>query len=210
MSSVAPPNRLFGVPVSCVPSRPALRDCGFLVRGMKLLRGVKGAILVMNIAVIMDAIVYTVTTCKFSEFEAGKVDVTFTFVVTAVLVPRIMATEPLCSFVETMKLCSACPNLVVLCVDTIVPFAMLVLGGFTSRVPVSLRRTTAVSKTGFIRELFGIILPLVGPTVTAIYVVGFVAYLGGFFAPLCCSGGVRILSITVMRLPLESGVCNIP
>lgn len=166
--------------------------------------------LVINLALIVDAILYTVTTCNFSEFGSGKISITFTFILTAVLVPRIIATHPLCRFVRGMGLCSACPKLVLLCVDAIVPFAILVLEGFINRVPVSLRRTTTVSNTSFSRELFAVILPLVGPTVTAIYVVGFVAYLGGFFAPLFCSGNVRMLSISVMRLPLHSGVCKIP
>lgn len=99
---------------------------------------------------------------------AGMVCCLFTF--TVVMPFRVMVFA-LIGMSGVFRL-SGLVNVVFVCIKFNTKLSMFVFANFVGSVPISLRRTTVVSKYSVVRVCFGVIFPIVHPVVVAITVLG--------------------------------------
>lgn len=174
--------------------RTALADQGLLHSALNSLITAVAATLI--VVVISVPAAYALT-----RFKTGiRTAATFWILISQVF-PTILIIIPLFLILKSLKLLDSLSGLTMVYVVWTLPFALWMLMGYMTTIPVDIEEAAAVDGAGRLRIIFNIVLPLLAPGIVATAMFSFISAWNEFFFALVLiqSTGKRTLALTLAK-----------
>jgi len=116
------------------------------------------------------------------KFKPKKYVIGF-FILTQML-PGFVGLAPLYRLLSNWGMIDWLPTLVLLNMTGLIPFSIITLMGFYGTVPVSIEEATLIDGATRLQTLVLVVLPIILPGISAVFIFGFVQAWNNLFAPV--------------------------
>jgi multiple sugar transport system permease protein len=100
------------------------------------------------------------------------------------MLPGFVGLVPLYGMLASWKMIDWLPTLTVLNMASLIPFSCITLMGFYETVPVSIEEAALIDGATRVKTLILVVLPVILPGVSAVFIFGFVQAWNNLFAPV--------------------------
>ncbi|HOV65059.1 MAG TPA: carbohydrate ABC transporter permease [Spirochaetia bacterium] len=158
-----------------LPRKPILENFRYLLIEANILDYFMNTILLISITLVLYIVI-----CSFSGFAFGKLrfrwkGVTFLFVLFLLIFPQMVLSMPLFSMMAKMGLINKHAGVILVWLAYFTPFGTYIMSSYYSAMPNDLVEAARIDGANIFRILFGIFIPLAGPMIATISIIGFQA-----------------------------------
>jgi len=116
------------------------------------------------------------------QFRAKKVVIGLFFMTQ--MLPAFVGLTPLYGMLSSARMIDWLPTLVIINMAGLIPFSVITLSGFFQSVPVSIEEAALIDGAGRIKTLILVVMPIIIPGISAVFIFGFVQAWNNLFAPV--------------------------
>ncbi|GAB3744996.1 carbohydrate ABC transporter permease [Microlunatus parietis] len=181
-SSLTVPTAAFQLPPTWIPPEVTLTNFGEVFHAVPILRMALNSVLVTVMIVGGSLLTSSLAAYAFSRIEFRGRNIIFVGLLTALMVPGQLTIIPVFIMMRTLGLFD---SLVALWLPGLINvFAIFFLRQYFNSIPRELDEAARIDGAGHARILFQILLPLSGPALSALAILGFEASWNNYFGPL--------------------------
>ena len=115
------------------------------------------------------------------QFKAKKYVIGFFFLTQ--MLPAFVGLSPLYGMLSKWNMIDKLPTLTVLNMASLIPFSIITITGFYEGVPISIEEAAMIDGASRLQTLIRVVLPVLLPGISAIFIFGFVQAWNNLFAP---------------------------
>ncbi|WP_026359906.1 carbohydrate ABC transporter permease [Amycolatopsis nigrescens] len=166
-----------------------------------LLRSALNSTLVALGSMVLTVVVALPAAYALGRFRTRLRGVATGWILVSQLFPVILTVIPLFVLLRSLGLLNTLPGLVLVYLVWTLPFALWMLRGYVTALPVDLEEAAAVDGASRIRILVSIVLPLLRPGLVAVAMFSFISAWNEFFFALVLiqDSDLRTLPLTLAR-----------
>ena len=183
-SSLKPSREIFNLPITYWPHSFTLDNYAEIFKlgnfGRYFINSTFTSIAGAALAV-MVAVMAAYVMVRF-RFRAKKL-VLGLFFLTQML-PAFVGLRPMYGMLSSWGMIDWLPTLIVLNMVGLIPFSVITLSGFFQGVPVSIEEAALIDGAGRLKTLIMVVLPIIVPGISAVFIFGFVQAWNNLFAPV--------------------------
>jgi multiple sugar transport system permease protein len=116
------------------------------------------------------------------QFRAKKIVIGLFFMTQ--MLPAFVGLTPLYGMLSWARMIDWLPTLVIINMAGLIPFSVITLSGFFQSVPVSIEEAALIDGAGRIKTLILVVMPIIIPGISAVFIFGFVQAWNNLFAPV--------------------------
>jgi multiple sugar transport system permease protein len=202
-TSLVEPLEAFRLPPSWVPVPFSLQNFSDVFGLIPIGRMALNSLLVTVISVGGSLLTASLAAYAFSRIPFRGRDSVFVVLLTALMVPTQLTVIPI--FILMRKL-GLIDNLAALWLPALINvFAIFFLRQYFNSIPRDLDEAARIDGAGHLRILFQIMLPLAGPALSALAILGFEASWNNYFGPLIFLSSPEKMTLPIGLVSLSAG-----
>lgn len=201
--SLLEPNSAFQLPPAWVPIPFSLQNFKDVFGLIPIGRMFFNSLLVTVIAVVGSLTFASLAAYGFSRIPFRGRDQLFVFMLTALMVPSQLTIIPIFIMMRQLGLID---HLAALFLPALINvFAIFFLRQYFNSIPRDLDEAARLDGAGHLRILFQIMLPLSGPALSALAILGFEASWNNYFGPLIFLSTPERMTLPIGLVSLAAG-----
>lgn len=204
-SSITPETELFKSPIDYIPDHPTAANYLRLFRDCGLTEKIINTFIITVPAIIINVIVCMMAAYGFSRHESRGLSIAYALIVFSIMVPAVVKARPLFTFFRSVHMYDTFPGLIILYCSNLIPFSMVILGGFLKDIPVSMDEAATIDGATTAQKLMYVLIPLMRPAIATILMINFISCLNDLFTPLFYASRIQTLSVAITTLPSVDG-----
>jgi multiple sugar transport system permease protein len=202
-TSLTEPIAAFNLPPTWVPVPFSLQNFGDVVDLIPIGRQAMNSLIVTTISVVGSLITASLAAYAFSRIPFRGRDTVFVVLLAALMVPTQLTIIPIFIIMRKLELID---TLAALWIPALVNvFAIFFLRQYFNTIPRDLDEAARIDGAGHLRILFQILLPLAGPALSALAILGFEASWNNYFGPLIFLNSPEKMTLPVGLVSLSAG-----
>lgn len=202
-TSLIEPTEAFGLPPAWWPSPFSLQNFSDVVDLIPLGQMALNSLLVTVISVLGSLFTASLAAYAFSRLPFRGRDTLFLLLLTALMVPTQLTIIPIFILMRNLGLID---NLAALWLPALINvFAIFFLRQYFNTIPRDLDEAARIDGAGHVRILFQIMLPLAGPALSALAILGFEASWNNYFGPLIFLSSPENMTLPIGLVSLSAG-----
>ncbi len=202
-TSLIEPTEAFQLPPAWWPSPFSLQNFADVVDLIPLGQMALNSLLVSAITVLGSLFTASLAAYAFSRLPFRGRDTLFLLLLTALMVPTQLTIIPIFILMRNLGLID---NLAALWLPALVNvFAIFFLRQYFNTIPRDLDEAARIDGAGHVRILFQIMLPLAGPALSALAILGFEASWNNYFGPLIFLTSPENMTLPIGLVSLSAG-----
>ncbi len=202
-TSLTEPIAAFNLPPTWVPVPFSLQNFGDVVDLIPIGRQAVNSLIVTTISVVGSLITASLAAYAFSRIPFRGRDSVFVVLLAALMVPTQLTIIPIFIIMRKLELID---TLAALWIPALVNvFAIFFLRQYFNTIPRDLDEAARIDGAGHLRILFQILLPLAGPALSALAILGFEASWNNYFGPLIFLNSPEKMTLPVGLVSLSAG-----
>ncbi len=202
-TSLTEPIAAFDLPPTWVPVPFSLQNFGDVVDLIPIGRQAVNSLIVTTISVTGSLITASLAAYAFSRIPFRGRDTVFVVLLAALMVPTQLTIIPIFIIMRKLELID---TLAALWIPALVNvFAIFFLRQYFNTIPRDLDEAARIDGAGHLRILFQILLPLAGPALSALAILGFEASWNNYFGPLIFLNSPEKMTLPVGLVSLSAG-----
>jgi len=202
-TSLTEPIAAFELPPTWVPVPFSLQNFGDVVDLIPIGRQAVNSLIVTTISVTGSLITASLAAYAFSRIPFRGRDSVFVVLLAALMVPTQLTIIPIFIIMRKLELID---TLAALWIPALVNvFAIFFLRQYFNTIPRDLDEAARIDGAGHLRILFQILLPLAGPALSALAILGFEASWNNYFGPLIFLNSPEKMTLPVGLVSLSAG-----
>lgn len=204
-SSITPDTDLFKSPIDYLPDHPTLENYIRLFRDCGLSSKLVNTFLITIPAIAINLLVCLMAAYGFGRHDSKGLTIAYSLIVFSIMVPAVVKARPLFTFFKSVHLYDTYPGLIILYCSNLIPFSMVILGGFLKDIPISMDEAATIDGANTFQKLMYVIIPLMRPAIATILMINFISCLNDLFTPLFYASKIQTLSVAITTLPSIDG-----
>lgn len=202
-TSLTEPTEAFALPPRWVPVPFSLENFTYVVDLIPIGRMALNSLLVSVISVVGSLLTASLAAYGFSRIKFRGRDQIFLVLLTALMVPGQLTIIPIFILMRRLELID---NLAALWLPALINvFAIFFLRQYFNTIPRDLDEAARIDGAGHLRILFQIMLPLAGPALSALAILGFEASWNNYFGPLIFLTSPEKMTLPIGLVSLSAG-----
>jgi multiple sugar transport system permease protein len=202
-TSLTEPIAAFTLPPNWVPVPFSLQNFGDVVDLIPIGRQAVNSLIVTTISVVGSLLTASLAAYAFSRIPFRGRDSVFVVLLAALMVPTQLTIIPIFIIMRKLELID---TLAALWIPALVNvFAIFFLRQYFNTIPRDLDEAARIDGAGHLRILFQILLPLAGPALSALAILGFEASWNNYFGPLIFLNSPEKMTLPVGLVSLSAG-----
>lgn len=202
-TSLTEPIAAFDLPPTWVPVPFSLQNFGDVVDLIPIGRQAVNSLIVTTISVAGSLVTASLAAYAFSRIPFRGRDSVFVVLLAALMVPTQLTIIPIFIIMRKLELID---TLAALWIPALVNvFAIFFLRQYFNTIPRDLDEAARIDGAGHLRILFQILLPLAGPALSALAILGFEASWNNYFGPLIFLNSPEKMTLPVGLVSLSAG-----
>jgi len=146
---------------------------------------------------IITVVIAVFSAYAFARMQFRFKNVIFYVVIATLALPAYATLIPLYQLMGSLGLVNTYRGIILVYVSGFLPLAMWIMYSYFSAIPVALEEAAFIDGASPLRTLFGIMLPLGLPGITATAIITFLSAWGQFLFPLVLSSDISTQPLTV-------------
>ncbi len=204
-SSITPDTELFKTPIDYFPNHPTLASYQKLFRDCGLLEKIVNTFVITIPAISINVIVCMMAAYGFGRHDSKGLSIAYALIVFSIMVPAVVKARPLFTFFRSVHMYDTFIGLIILYCSNLIPFSMVILGGFLKDIPVSMDEAATIDGASTFQKLVYVLIPLMRPAIATILMINFISCLNDLFTPLFYASRIQTLSVAITTLPSVDG-----
>ena len=204
-SSITPDTELFKTPIDYFPNHPTLASYQKLFRDCGLLEKIVNTFVITIPAISINVIVCMMAAYGFGRHDSKGLSIAYALIVFSIMVPAVVKARPLFTFFRRVHMYDTFIGLIILYCSNLIPFSMVILGGFLKDIPVSMDEAATIDGASTFQKLVYVLIPLMRPAIATILMINFISCLNDLFTPLFYASRIQTLSVSITTLPSVDG-----
>lgn len=204
-SSITPDTELFKTPIDYFPNHPTLASYQKLFRDCGLLEKIINTFVITIPAISINVIVCMMAAYGFGRHDSKGLSIAYALIVFSIMVPAVVKARPLFTFFRSVHMYDTFIGLIILYCSNLIPFSMVILGGFLKDIPVSMDEAATIDGASTFQKLVYVLIPLMRPAIATILMINFISCLNDLFTPLFYASRIQTLSVAITTLPSVDG-----
>lgn len=204
-SSITPDTELFKTPIDYFPNHPTLASYQKLFRDCGLLEKIVNTFVITIPAISINVIVCMMAAYGFGRHDSKGLSIAYALIVFSIMVPAVVKARPLFTFFRSVHMYDTFIGLIILYCSNLIPFSMVILGGFLKDIPVSMYEAATIDGASTFQKLVYVLIPLMRPAIATILMINFISCLNDLFTPLFYASRIQTLSVAITTLPSVDG-----
>jgi ABC-type glycerol-3-phosphate transport system permease component len=202
-TSLVEPREAFRLPPSWIPVPFSLQNFSDVFGLIPIGRMALNSLLVTVISICGSLLTASLAAYAFSRISFRGRDSIFVLLLTALMVPTQLTVIPI--FILMRKL-GLIDHLAALWLPALINvFAIFFLRQYFNSIPRDLDEAARIDGAGHLRILFQIMLPLAGPALSALAILGFEASWNNYFGPLIFLSTPERMTLPIGLVSLSAG-----
>ena len=202
-TSLTEPIAAFDLPPNWIPVPFSLQNFGDVVDLIPIGRQALNSLIVTTISVVGSLLTASLAAYAFSRIPFRGRDSVFVVLLAALMVPTQLTIIPIFIIMRKLELID---TLAALWIPALVNvFAIFFLRQYFNTIPRDLDEAARIDGAGHLRILFQILLPLAGPALSALAILGFEASWNNYFGPLIFLSSPEKMTLPVGLVSLSAG-----
>lgn len=202
-TSLTEPIAAFDLPPNWLPVPFSLQNFGDVVDLIPIGRQALNSLIVTTISVVGSLLTASLAAYAFSRIPFRGRDSVFVVLLAALMVPTQLTIIPIFIIMRKLELID---TLAALWIPALVNvFAIFFLRQYFNTIPRDLDEAARIDGAGHLRILFQIMLPLAGPALSALAILGFEASWNNYFGPLIFLNSPEKMTLPVGLVSLSAG-----
>ena len=204
-SSITPDTELFKSPIDYFPDNPTIASYQKLFRDCGLLEKIINTFIITIPAITINVIVCMMAAYGFGRHDSRGLSIAYALIVFSIMVPAVVKARPLFTFFRSVHMYDTFIGLIILYCSNLIPFSMVILGGFLKDIPVSMDEAATIDGATTFQKLIYVLIPLMRPAIATILMINFISCLNDLFTPLFYASRIQTLSVAITTLPSVDG-----
>lgn len=204
-SSITPDTELFKTPIDYFPNHPTLASYQKLFRDCGLLEKIVNTFVITIPAISINVFVCMMAAYGFGRHDSKGLSIAYALIVFSIMVPAVVKARPLFTFFRSVHMYDTFIGLIILYCSNLIPFSMVILGGFLKDIPVSMDEAATIDGASTFQKLVYVLIPLMRPAIATILMINFISCLNDLFTPLFYASRIQTLSVAITTLPSVDG-----
>jgi multiple sugar transport system permease protein len=202
-TSLIEPREAFQLPPAWIPTPFSLQNFRDVFDLVPLGQMALNSLLVTVISVLGSLFTASLAAYAFSRIPFRGRDPLFVLLLTALMVPTQLTIIPIFILMRNLGLID---NLAALWLPALINvFAIFFLRQYFNTIPRDLDEAARIDGAGHVRILFQIMLPLAGPALSALAILGFEASWNNYFGPLIFLTSPENMTLPIGLVSLSAG-----
>jgi multiple sugar transport system permease protein len=202
-TSLIEPREAFQLPPAWIPKPFSLQNFHDVFDLVPLGRMALNSLLVTVITVLGSLFTASLAAYAFSRIPFRGRDPLFVVLLTALMVPTQLTIIPIFILMRNLGLID---HLAALWLPALINvFAIFFLRQYFNTIPRDLDEAARIDGAGHVRILFQIMLPLAGPALSALAILGFEASWNNYFGPLIFLTSPEKMTLPIGLVSLSAG-----
>jgi multiple sugar transport system permease protein len=203
VTSLTEPIAAFALPPRWLPIPFSLQNFGDVVDLIPIGRQAVNSLIVTTISVAGSLLTASLAAYAFSRIPFRGRDTIFVVLLAALMVPTQLTIIPIFIIMRRLELVD---TLAALWIPALVNvFAIFFLRQYFNTIPRDLDEAARIDGAGHLRILFQIMLPLAGPALSALAILGFEASWNNYFGPLIFLTSPEKMTLPIGLVSLSAG-----
>jgi multiple sugar transport system permease protein len=203
VTSLTEPIAAFDLPPRWVPIPFSLQNFADVVDLIPIGRQAVNSLIVTTISVAGSLLTASLAAYAFSRIPFRGRDTIFVILLAALMVPTQLTIIPIFIIMRKLELID---TLAALWIPALVNvFAIFFLRQYFNTIPRDLDEAALIDGAGHLRILFQIMLPLAGPAISALAILGFEASWNNYFGPLIFLTSPEKMTLPIGLVSLSAG-----
>lgn len=203
VTSLTEPIEAFGLPPRWVPIPFSLQNFADVVDLIPIGQQALNSLIVTTISVAGSLLTASLAAYAFSRIPFPGRDSIFVVLLAALMVPTQLTIIPIFIIMRKLELID---TLAALWIPALVNvFAIFFLRQYFNTIPRDLDEAALIDGAGHLRILFQIMLPLAGPALSALAILGFEASWNNYFGPLIFLTSPEKMTLPIGLVSLSAG-----
>jgi len=203
VTSLTEPIAAFALPPRWVPIPFSLQNFGDVVDLIPIGQQAVNSLIVTTISVVGSLLTASLAAYAFSRIPFRGRDSIFVVLLAALMVPTQLTIIPIFIIMRKLELVD---TLAALWIPALVNvFAIFFLRQYFNTIPRDLDEAARIDGAGHLRILFQIMLPLAGPALSALAILGFEASWNNYFGPLIFLTSPEKMTLPIGLVSLSAG-----
>ena len=158
-SSITPDTELFKTPIDYFPNHPTLASYQKLFRDCGLLEKIVNTFVITIPAISINVIVCMMAAYGFGRHDSKGLSIAYALIVFSIMVPAVVKARPLFTFFRSVHMYDTFIGLIILYCSNLIPFSMVILGGFLKDIPVSMDEAATIDGASTFQKLVYVLIP---------------------------------------------------
>ena len=202
-TSLTEPIAAFDLPPNWIPVPFSLQNFADVVDLIPIGQQAVNSLIVTTISVVGSLLTASLAAYAFSRIPFRGRDSIFVVLLAALMVPTQLTIIPIFIIMRKLELID---TLAALWIPALVNvFAIFFLRQYFNTIPRDLDEAARIDGAGHLRILFQILLPLAGPALSALAILGFEASWNNYFGPLIFLNSPEKMTLPVGLVSLSAG-----
>lgn len=202
-TSLVEPREAFQLPPSWLPTPFSLQNFSHVFDLIPLGTMALNSLIVSLISVLGSLVTASLAAYAFSRLSFRGRDSIFVVLLAALMVPTQLTIIPIFILMRRLNLID---NLAALWLPALVNvFAIFFLRQYFNTIPRDLDEAARIDGAGHLRILFQIMLPLAGPALSALAILGFESSWNNYFGPLIFLSSPENMTLPIGLVSLSAG-----
>lgn len=202
-TSLTEPIDAFALPPRWVPVPFSLQNFGDVVGLIPIGRMALNSLIVTVISVAGSLLTASLAAYAFSRIRFRGRDALFLVLLAALMVPTQLTIIPIFILMRKLELIDTLASLWIPALVNV--FAIFFLRQCFNTIPRDLDEAARIDGAGHLRILFQIMLPLAGPALSALAILGFEASWNNYFGPLIFLTSPENMTLPIGLVSLSAG-----
>jgi multiple sugar transport system permease protein len=194
----------FGTPPQWLPIPFTFENFAEVTNLIPVGRMMLNSLIVTLISVIGSLTVASLAAYAFSRLKFRGRELTFMVLLSAMMIPGQLTIIPVFILMRSLGLVDTLASLWLPALINV--FAIFFLRQYFNTIPRDLDDAARIDGAGHLRILFGIILPLAKPALSALAILGFEASWNNYFGPLIFLSTPENMTLPIGLVSLSAGV----
>jgi len=203
VTSLTEPIEAFALPPRWLPIPFSLQNFADVVDLIPIGQQAVNSLIVTTISVVGSLVTASLAAYAFSRIPFRGRDSIFLVLLAALMVPTQLTIIPIFIIMRKLELVD---TLAALWIPALVNvFAIFFLRQYFNTIPRDLDEAARIDGAGHLRILFQILLPLAGPALSALAILGFEASWNNYFGPLIFLSSPEKMTLPIGLVSLSAG-----
>lgn len=202
-TSLIDPIEAFQLPPSWLPRPFSLQNFGDVIDLIPIVKMALNSLLVTVITVGGSLFTASLAAYAFSRLPFPGRDSVFVVLLAALMVPTQLTIIPIFILMRTLGLIDSLTALWLPALINV--FAIFFLRQYFNTIPRDLDEAARIDGAGHLRILFQIMIPLAGPALSALAILGFESSWNNYFGPLIFLSSPEKMTLPIGLVSLSAG-----
>ena len=184
ISSFKSTQEIFNLPITYWPKRFTLENYVQIFNIGNFGRYARNSAATATSGAGMAVIAALMAAYVLSRFKFKLRKYVIAFYLLTQMLPGFVGLVPLYGMLSSWGMIDWLPTLTVLSMASLIPFSCITLMGFYESVPVSIEEAALIDGANRIKTLLLVVIPIILPGISAVFIFGFVQAWNNLFAPV--------------------------